>query len=261
VKLESPRNGIVYSRRAIIMLKLGVNVDHVATVRQARNTEYPDPVEAARMALDAGAANITMHLREDRRHIQDRDVRRFAELKIGPLNLEMANASEILRIALELQPTEVCLVPERRAELTTEGGLDVPACMEALKPSVEVLRTAGVEVSLFVAPDLEVLEACAQLGVPTVELHTGSFCDAPESKRSTELERLLRGAEHAHALGLKVNAGHGINLRTLPGILEIPHLDTLNIGHSIIARALYIGLEGAVREMVEALRAYQGGES
>jgi pyridoxine 5-phosphate synthase len=242
-------------------LKLGVNVDHVATLRQARGTVYPDPVEAARIALAAGAANITMHLREDRRHIQDHDVERFTAQPIGPLNLEMGNAPEIVKIALRLAPAEVCLVPERRAELTTEGGLDVPAHQAALKPTVEALTGAGTEVSLFVNPDRRVLDACAALGVPAVELHTGAFCDAPSAERPARLRQLMESAAHAHGLGLKVNAGHGINMETLGAILEVPHLNTLNIGHSLIARSVFLGLEGAVREMLTVMAAYQPDRS
>lgn len=240
------------------MLKLGVNIDHVATVRQARGTDYPDILDAARCCRNAGAHGITMHLREDRRHIQDADVFRVQEAHLLPLNLEMANAPEILDIALKLKPAEVCMVPEKREELTTEGGLDVARLFDALKPSVSSLGQAGTEVSMFIEPEESAIRASAEIGAPTVELHTGSFCDASAEKRPALLEQLIAGAELAHSLGLKVNAGHGINLQTMPDILKIPHLDTLNIGHSIVARAIFIGLENAIREMADAMNPYKG---
>ena len=235
-------------------LKLGVNIDHVATLRQARGTAYPDPAEAAEICANAGADSITVHLREDRRHIQDADVYRLSKACPLPINLEMANAEEIVQIALEVKPAEVCLVPEKRQELTTEGGLDVIGNFQPLEKTVRRLRDNGSFVSLFVDPDERTLEACAKTGAPVVELHTGAFCDATEpAEAEAELQRLIRGAETAHALGLQVNAGHGIHLDNLPAILNIPHLDTLNIGHSIIARAVFQGLENAVREMIQAI--------
>lgn len=237
-------------------LKLGVNIDHVATVRQARGTNYPDTLEAAQVAMNAGAVSITMHLREDRRHIQDADILRFAASGIGPLNLEMANAPEIVEIALKVNPVEVCLVPEKREELTTEGGLDVVGQFEALKPTVEALSAAGIEVSLFIEPSKAAIQASADLGVPVVELHTGAFCDASNEDKPGLLDSLIIGADFAHSLGLKVNAGHGINMDTIQDILTIPHLDTLNIGHSIIARAVFVGLEGAVKEMLAAIECH-----
>jgi pyridoxine 5-phosphate synthase len=239
-------------------MKLGVNIDHVATLRQARGTVYPDPLDAAILCARAGAHGITAHLREDRRHIQDDDIFRLKELQPLPLNLEMANEESIVEIALGVKPAEVCLVPEKRMELTTEGGLDVPAHFEALRATVQSLSEAGIEVSLFVNADEKVLDACAELGAPTVELHTGSYCDAEPNDRAVHIEQLIRAADHAHALGLKVNAGHGINLENLGGILCIPHLNTLNIGHSIICRAVFHGLENAVKEMREAMREYNG---
>lgn len=236
-------------------LKLGVNIDHVATLRQARGTAYPDPVEAAAICARAGADSITVHLREDRRHIQDADVYRLIQECPLPINLEMANAEEIVQIALEVRPAEVCLVPEKRQELTTEGGLDVIGNFQTLEKTVQRLQDNGSIVSLFVDPDKDTLEACAKTGAPVVELHTGTFCDATDpAEAESELRRLIQGAETAHALGLQVNAGHGINLDNLPAILTIPHLDTLNIGHSIIARAVFQGLENAVRELIAAMR-------
>ncbi|MCZ7591848.1 MAG: pyridoxine 5'-phosphate synthase [Kiritimatiellae bacterium] len=241
-------------------MKLGVNIDHVATLRQARGTNYPDPVEAARLCADAGAHGITAHLREDRRHIQDHDIERLAEERVLPLNLEMANAPDIVAIALRLLPDEVCLVPERRQELTTEGGLDAVGQEAALRPTITAMREAGIVVSLFIAPDPKQIEAAVALGAPYIELHTGTYCDASGAAAEEELKRLIEGARLAHRLGLKVNAGHGINTQNLPGILRIPHLDVLNIGHSLIARSVFIGLRGAVVEMLQGMNTYRGGE-
>ena len=239
-------------------MKLGVNIDHVTTLRQARGTVYPDPLDAAILCARAGAHGITAHLREDRRHIQDDDIFRLKELQSLPLNLEMANEESIVNIALNVKPAEVCLVPEKRQELTTEGGLDVVAHYDALKPTVQCLSEAGIEVSLFVDADEAVLDACRNLGAPVVELHTGSYCDAEPNARAVYMEQLIRAADYADSLGLKVNAGHGINLENLGGILCIPHLDTLNIGHSIICRSVFQGLENAVKEMLEAMQEYDG---
>lgn len=253
-------------------LRLGVNIDHVATLRQARGTVYPDVIAAARICEESGAHGITVHLREDRRHIQDADVFALRESVRTRLNLEMANSPEIVDIAIQVKPDEVCLVPERRQELTTEGGLDAAGQRSALEPTVRRLGEAGAEVSLFIDPDLRQIEAAAALGAPVVELHTGTYCEALEPSTETgrgtdaagaarELERLVRGAEQAHAAGIQVNAGHGINLDNLAGVLTMPHLDTLNIGHSIVARAVFVGLAAAVREMLEALGRYDGGKT
>ncbi len=239
-------------------MKLGVNIDHVATLRQARGTVYPDPLDAAILCARAGAHGITAHLREDRRHIQDDDIYRLKELQALPLNLEMANVESIVEIALSVRPAEVCLVPEKRHELTTEGGLDVIGQFDALKDTVQCLSEAGIEVSMFIDADIETIVACKDLGAPTIELHTGAYCDAEPNERAVLMERLIRGADHARDLGLKVNAGHGINLENLGGILCIPHLDTLNVGHSIICRALFQGLEEVVGEMLEAMADYEG---
>lgn len=239
------------------MLKLGVNIDHVATLRQARGTVYPDPLDAARLCAAAGAHGLTVHLREDRRHIQDRDVERLAAERPLPLNLEMANVPEIRAIALRLKPDEACLVPERRQELTTEGGLDVVGQRSLLEPTVRALCDAGIAVSLFIAPDPRQIEAARALGAPVIELHTGTYCEATGAVAEAELSRLIEGARLAQAAGLRVNAGHGINLHNLPGILRIPHLDTLNIGHSIIARAVFVGLREAVAEMLRGMSAYR----
>lgn len=239
-------------------MKLGVNIDHVATLRQARGTVYPDPLDAAIHCARAGAHGITAHLREDRRHIQDDDIFRLKELQPLPLNLEMANVESIVEIALSVKPAEVCIVPEKRQELTTEGGLDVISHFDALKDTVECLSDAGIEVSMFVDADIETMVACKDLGAPTIELHTGAYCDAGPNERAVLMEQLIRAADHAHDLGLKVNAGHGINMENLGGILCIPHLDTLNIGHSIICRAVFEGIENAVKEMLEGMQDYEG---
>ena len=238
-------------------MKLGVNIDHVTTLRQARGTVYPDPLDAAILCARAGAHGITAHLREDRRHIQDDDIFRLKELQPLPLNLEMANDESIVEIALNVKPAEVCLVPEKRQELTTEGGLNVVAHYDALKPTVQCLSEAGIEVSMFVDADETILDACKDLGASVVELHTGTYCDAEPNARAVHMEQLIRAADHAHSLGLKVNAGHGINLENLGGILCIPHLDTLNIGHSIICRSVFHGLENAVKEMLGAMQEYE----
>jgi pyridoxine 5-phosphate synthase len=241
-------------------LRLGVNVDHVASLRQARGTPYPSPLEAARCCLRAGADGITVHLREDRRHIQDADVVALRRRLAAPLNLELADAPEIVRIALRVRPDEACLVPERRQELTTEGGLDVHGGRRSrLARTVRALQRAGIRVSLFIEPDPAQLDAAADVGAEYVELHTGTYCNRQGRAAARELARLIAGARHAHGLGLKVNAGHGINLANLDGILDLPHLDTLNIGHSLVARALFVGLEAAVREMLRGMRRYAGG--
>lgn len=240
-------------------LRLGVNIDHVATIRQARRTCYPDIVEAGRLCEAAGAHGITVHLREDRRHIQDADVSALREHLRIPLNLEMAVSEEIVAIACQVRPAEACLVPERRQELTTEGGLDVAGHPETVRRAVQSLADAGIAVSLFIDPDPAQLDAARACGAPYVELHTGTYCDASGPAADRELKRLIAAARHGAALGLHVNAGHGINLANIAGILDMPHLDTLNIGHSIVARAVFVGLERAVGEMLAAMAAYRGG--
>jgi pyridoxine 5-phosphate synthase len=242
-------------------LKLGVNIDHVATLRQVRGTTYPSPLEAARLCAKAGVQRMTVHLREDRRHIQDADVYAIRREHHMLLNLEMANVSSILKIALDVLPDEVCLVPERREELTTEGGLNVAGQKAELRPAVEALSKASIKVSLFLEPTPEQLEAAADLGASVIELHTGTYCGANEKNAQAELRRLIDAATIAHDLRLQVNAGHGINMQNIDFILNIPHLNTLNIGHSIIARALFVGLENAVKEMLAALSSYRGGEA
>jgi pyridoxine 5-phosphate synthase len=241
----------------ITPLKLGVNIDHVATLRQARRARYPDPLAAAEYCAAAGAHSITVHLREDRRHIQDHDVHALKAWGGLPLNLEMGNHPEIVDIALAIKPDEVCLVPEKRQELTTEGGLDVAGQYAALEKTVKRLKDAGIVVSMFIDPEPAQIEASARLGAPYVELHTGTYC---EHLDAGELDRLVRGARHAHACGLRVNAGHGINMENIGGILRMPHLDVLNIGHSIVARAVLKGMAAAVQEMLDAMAAYRGGD-
>ena len=248
------------------MLKLGVNIDHVATLREARYRSRgfgePDPVAAARVCEAAGAHGITAHLREDRRHIQDRDVWKLREVVQTRLNLEMANAPEIVDIALKLKPEIVCIVPERRLEVTTEGGLDVVAAEKSLTETCRKLTGAGIEVSLFIAPDEKQIAAAARTGGQFIELHTGKFAEEFSSAecgvRSAELARLISGAQLAHSLGLKVNAGHGLNYVNLTTLFQVPHLVELNIGHSIVSRAVFVGLDQAVREMLAVMQAYRG---
>ena len=246
------------------MLKLGVNIDHVATVREARyrgrGWGEPDPVDAVLVCEAAGAHGITAHLREDRRHIQDRDVWKLRELIKTRLNLEMANSREIVEIALRLKPDITCLVPERRQEVTTEGGLDVAGSLDALTDTRKRLNDAGIEVSLFIAPDPKQIEASARCGSQFIELHTGAFAEsfANEREREHELKRLIDGAQQAHSLGLQVNAGHGLNYQNLPVLLQVPHMVELNIGHSIVSRAVLSGLSVAVKEMLELMAGYKG---
>lgn len=240
-----------------IKLKLGVNVDHVATLRQVRGVDYPSVLEAARFCMAAGAAGITIHLREDRRHIQDKDVFDIRRLKKVRLNLEMANAQEIVGIALKAKPDEVCIVPEKRRELTTEGGLNAAGQRKSLAAACRKLSAAGILVSLFIEPDKKQLAAAAEIGAPCVELHTGTFCSASGARTGKELKRLIEGARYAHEIGLKINAGHGINLDNIKSILQIPFLDTLNIGHSIVARAVFVGIRQAVREMRAEMAKYR----
>ena len=234
-------------------MKLGVNVDHVATLRQARGTSYPDPLDAAIICARVGADNITAHLREDRRHIQDEDIYRIKNLQSLPLNLEMANSKSILQIALDVLPSEVCIVPEKREELTTEGGLNVIKDFNSLQETTLLLVSKKIHVSLFIEPNSDSIVASKDIGANAIELHTGTYCDADEKDKPFELEKLIEAAELANNLGLTVNAGHGINIDNINGILCIPHIKTLNIGHSIISRSIFIGIEKAVKEIYDAL--------
>ncbi len=247
-------------------LRLGVNIDHVATLRQARyatmpeskNAE-PDPLVAARLCERAGAGGIVAHLRADRRHIQDRDIQRLRENIMTKLNLEMGNTPEIIDVVLRVVPDEVCLVPEKREEVTTEGGLDVVVHRKELETVVKRLQAAGIHVSLFVDPTLEQVDAAAELGVEMVELHTGRLANAfAEKIEKEELEKLRAAARAASESHLQVNAGHGINYRNIALIHQIPHLTELNIGHSIVSRAMWVGLEAAVKEMLAAMENYPG---
>ncbi len=247
-------------------LLLGVNVDHVATLRQARYALMPDspnaepcPVEAALASQRGGADSITVHVRADRRHMQEADVFKIKEACSLPLNLEMGNTDEMLSLALKLSPTFVCLVPETREEVTTEGGLDAVANFEALKPTIAALQSSGIKVSLFIDPDIAQVEASKELGADMIELHTGCFANAVGDSahlKASELKRLEKSARRGFELNLQVNAGHGINFENLTELFQVPHLKELNIGHSIIAKSMSVGLESSVRMMVEAMRDY-----
>lgn len=238
------------------IILLGVNIDHVATLRQARGTRYPEPIQAALMAEQAGADSITAHLREDRRHIQDRDILLLKDMLQTKLNLEMAVTDAMLEIALQVKPQACCLVPERREELTTEGGLDVASAPARMHHACHALAEAGVEVSLFIDPEYNQIDAALKAGAPVVELHTGRYADAitPE-QQNQELQRLQRAAEYAHQAGLQVNAGHGLNLHNVEAICRISQIVELNIGHSIMADAVFLGLSQAVRDMKQLMRA------
>lgn len=234
---------------------LGVNIDHVATLRQARGTTYPDPVQAALVCEQAGAEGITLHLREDRRHIQDDDVRRMRPLLKTHMNLEMAVTDEMVEFAKEIQPHHVCFVPERRQEVTTEGGLDVVGQFEKVKAATQALAEIGCEVSLFIDADLAQIDAAIACGAPTIELHTGAYADAANhEEQQAELARIIQGAEYAANKGLIVNAGHGLNLENVAPIAAIPQIHELNIGHSIIAESIFIGLTQAVQQMKAAIQ-------
>jgi len=244
------------------MPSLGVNIDHVATLRQARYREIPespnaepDPLASALLAESAGALGITAHLREDRRHMQDRDIFLLRDNIKTKLNLEMGMSEEILLIALQVRPDDVCLVPENRREVTTEGGLDCAGCIGSLRPIVARLRDAGTRVSLFIAPEDKQIRAAASLGAEFVELHTGAYANAFGPERERELEKLRSGAALALQFGLRVNAGHGLNYENTHAVLSLPGLEELNIGHSIISRAITTGLEAAVREMCRIVAA------
>ena len=236
-------------------IALGVNIDHVATLRQARRTRYPDPLYAALMAEEAGADSITLHLREDRRHIQDRDVVALREALQTRMNLEMAVTEEMIRIAQKVLPQDCCLVPESRQEVTTEGGLNVLEHSARIGDAVSALGASGVRVSLFIDPDPEQIEAAQRSGAPVIELHTGTYADSTGAARAREFERLCAAAKFAARLGLIVNAGHGLNYHNVEPIAAIPEIIELNIGHAIVARAIVDGLAKAVRDMKELMRA------
>ncbi len=231
------------------MIRLGVNIDHVATVRQARRAREPDPVAAAVLATLGGADGITVHLREDRRHIQDRDVELLRQTVSTRLNLEMAAAEEILQLAERIRPDEATLVPERRQELTTEGGLDLLTHERAVRQAIDRLKAAGIHVSLFIDPDMPQIDAARRYGADAVELQTASYSEAQGAQLAVELDKLRRAAAHAAALGLHVHMGHGLNYHNVVPIAQIAEVEELNIGHSIVSRAVLVGMVEAVREM------------
>lgn len=230
-------------------IALGVNVDHVATLRQVRRATYPDPLDAALVAERAGADSITVHLREDRRHIQDHDVRRMAQALQTRMNLEMAVTDEMLRFAREIRPADCCLVPEKRTEVTTEGGLDIVDQRERIADACRALAEGGIRASLFIDPDPRQIDAARAAGAPVVELHTGAYAEAVGAQKAIELDRLRTGARHAASVGLIVNAGHGLHYHNVQPVAALPEIVELNIGHSIVARAVLVGLDVAVRDM------------
>jgi pyridoxine 5-phosphate synthase len=243
-------------------LRLGVNIDHVATVRNARGIDNPDPVRAAKLAIDAGADGITAHLREDRRHIVDADIERLAAEIDKPLNFEMAATAEMVGIALRHKPHAACIVPEKREELTTEGGLDAVGGQANLRPMVAELSDAGIRVSLFIDPDPAQLDAAIAVGAPVVELHTGRYCEVTGAARDAELQRIAAAAAHAAAIGLECHAGHGLNYETVGAVAAIPTIVELNIGHFLVGEAIFVGLDAAVRRMRDLMdqgRAAAGG--
>lgn len=245
-------------------LHLGVNIDHVVTLRQARYREMldspnaePSVLQAALEAEAAGAHSITIHLRADRRHIQDADVRLLRKKISTKLNLEMGNTAEILAIALEVRPDFVCMVPEHRQEVTTEGGLDVAGQKDALRDTVTKLQANGSSVSMFIDPDLDQVRASAEIGARMIELHTGTFANHVDAVRAKEVGRLKAAAELGHSLGLQINAGHGLTTKNVADLFAVPHLAELNIGHHIVSRAVFVGLRAAVHEMLDALKSYR----
>jgi len=236
-------------------LRLGVNVDHVATVRNARGIAHPDPVRAALIATEAGADGITAHLREDRRHIVDDDIERLMEALEIPLNFEMAATDEMVRIALRHKPHAACIVPEKREELTTEGGLDAVGGHNHLKPIVAALGDAGIRVSLFIDPEPAQLDAAVSLGAPVVELHTGRYCEVEGAERDAELARIVRAAAHAEKVGLECHAGHGLSYETVGPVAAIPNVVELNIGHFLVGEAIFTGFADAIKRMRDAMDA------
>ena len=241
-------------------IRLGVNIDHVATVRNARGGSHPDPVRAALLALEAGADGITLHLREDRRHIREEDLERLQAEITAPVNLEMAATDEMVRIALASRPHAVCLVPERREEVTTEGGLDAAGTIATLRPIVSRLNEAGIRVSLFIDPEERQVRAAADLGAPVVELHTGRYAEAAGKERRRELDRLIRAAAATRVCGIECHAGHGLTFDNVEDVAVIPEVVELNIGHFLVGEAIFIGLEASVSEMKRLIaRANQAG--
>jgi len=235
-------------------LELGVNIDHIATLRQARGTTYPDLLEAAFLVEKAGAQAITIHLREDRRHIQDADVYTIRKQIMGRMNLELAVTDEMVNIACDVLPDDACVVPEKREELTTEGGLDVISQFDRIKKATQQLSAQKIRVSLFIEPNIEHIKRVPDIGAPIIELHTGSYANAQGDEQLRELERIQQATEYAHAQGIQVNAGHGLDYNNTTAIAEIPDIRELNIGHSIISRAVFVGIEDATRQMLEIMK-------
>ena len=240
-------------------LKLGVNIDHVATLREARGTEYPAPADAVVIAEQAGADSITVHLREDRRHIQDADLAAINKVMQTHMNLEMAVTDEMLDIAAQVRPSDVCLVPEKREELTTEGGLDVAGQLDKVKAACRRLSADGIRASLFIDPDRSQLDAAAAAGAPVVELHTGAYADADGEQQQIELQRIVDAAHYGHNLGLIINAGHGLHIENVAAIAKISEIVELNIGHSIVSNAVFDGLASAVTNMLRVMREARRG--
>lgn len=230
-------------------LELGINIDHVATVRNARGTSYPDPIMAARIAEEAGADLITLHLREDRRHIKDADLFTLRPLIRTRMNLECAITPEMLGIAAQVKPQDVCLVPEKRTEITTEGGLDVLTHRDQVRSAIKQLQAVGIRASLFIDPDPRQIDVAKEVGASVIELHTGAYADAQEDRQSFELQRIAEAAVYAKTLGFRVNAGHGLNELNVQPIAKIPEISELNIGHAIVAEAIFKGLPNAIRDM------------
>lgn len=253
-------DGLFTTMSAASLIRLGVNIDHIAGLRQARGTRYPDPVQAALLAEQGGADAITLHLREDRRHIQDRDVRVLREVLTTSMNLEMAVTEEMLAIAERIRPEDCCLVPERREELTTEGGLDVAGQGARIREACARLADAGIRVSLFIDADPEQIDAAVAVGAPVVEIHTGHYADAPDAAaRAAEFDRIVQAVRRGVDAGLQVNAGHGLHYHNVEPVAALPAVRELNIGHAIVARAVFTGLEEAVREMKRLMRTARAG--
>lgn len=239
----------------VTKLALGVNIDHIANIRQARFTPYPDILAAITLIEDAGADAITLHLREDRRHIQDADVYAVRKHLRSRMNLEMAATKEMVNIALDVQPEDCCVVPEKREELTTEGGLDVIGQFERIRTCTQALNADNIRVSLFIEPDIEHIRRVPDIGAPVIELHTGTYANAAGDKRASELERIQRAAAFAHEQGIQVNAGHGLDYDNTTVIAAIPEMRELNIGHAMIARAVFVGIQQATTEMLALMQA------
>ena len=239
-------------------LELGVNIDHIATLRQARGTSYPDLLEAAFLVKEAGADAITIHLREDRRHIQDADVYDIRKKINTRLNLELAATDEMVNIACDVLPEDACIVPEKREELTTEGGLDIIGQFERIQKATQQLSAKEIRVSLFIEPNIEHIKRVPDIGAPIIELHTGTYANAAGDNQKRELDRIIKATEYAHSIGIQVNAGHGLDYANTKAIAQVPNIQELNIGHSIVARALFVGISRATRQMIEVMNEARG---